>query len=69
MQERMQRGLGQHSLGDLMQHVVNLGIITHAELTTHIVSTLMAGTATDDAFRKYMGALGGGGGGGNKTLS
>jgi len=59
--ERIERGLNQHTLGDLMLDVVRLGIVSHAELTAHVVSRALAGTATDDAFRKYLGALGGGG--------
>ena len=62
--ERIERGLNQHTLSDLMLDVVRLGIISHAELTAHLVSRTLAGTATDDAFRKYLGALGGGRGSG-----
>jgi len=46
-----------------MLDVVRLGIVSHAELTAHLVSRTLAGSATDDAFRKYLGALGGGGSG------
>ena len=59
----MCRGLDHHSLTDLMVDVVRLGIISHAELMAHIASNMLAGTATDDTFRKYMEILGGGGGG------
>ena len=51
-------------MSDLMLDVVRLGVVSHAELTAHFLTNTFAGTATDDAFRKYLGALGGGGTGG-----
>jgi len=61
--------LNQHSFGDLMLDVVRLGIVSHAELMALLMSKTVVGTATDDAFRKYMGALGMGGGTSNSGLS
>ncbi|RYP69024.1 hypothetical protein DL771_006350 [Monosporascus sp. 5C6A] len=58
--KRMQRGLKQHTLIDLMLDVVRLGIITSAELISKVVTMTVAGSATDDLARKYLQVLSGG---------
>ncbi|RYP39498.1 hypothetical protein DL768_010705 [Monosporascus sp. mg162] len=56
----IERGLKQHSLGDLMIDVVRLGFLTQAELISKVVTMAVAGTATDDLARKYLQVLSGG---------
>ncbi|RYO76043.1 hypothetical protein DL766_002578 [Monosporascus sp. MC13-8B] len=58
--KRIQRGLQQHTLGDLMVDVVRLGFITQAELISKVITMAVAGTATDDLARKYLQVLSGG---------
>lgn len=57
--KRIQRGLNQHTLGDLMVDVVRLGCITQAELVSKVMAMAVAGTATDDLARKYLQVLSG----------
>lgn len=52
--ERIKRGVNQHSLIDLMQDAIRLGIITHAEMTAQLMSNFFVGSAMDDVMRKYM---------------
>ncbi|RYP62038.1 hypothetical protein DL770_009650 [Monosporascus sp. CRB-9-2] len=56
----IERGLKQHTLGDLMVDVVRLGFITQAELISKVITMAVAGTATDDLARKYLQVLSGG---------
>ncbi|RYP00696.1 hypothetical protein DL764_006434 [Monosporascus ibericus] len=58
--KKIQRGLKQHTLGDLLVDVVRLGFITQAELISKVVTMAVAGTATDDLARKYLQVLSGG---------
>ncbi|RYP57232.1 hypothetical protein DL769_009620 [Monosporascus sp. CRB-8-3] len=58
--QRIQRGLQQHTLGDLMVDVVRLGFITQAELISKLMTMAVAGTTTDDLARKYLQVLSGG---------
>jgi len=57
--KRIQRGLNQHTLGDLMVDVVRLGCITQAELISKVMAMAVASTATDDLARKYLQVLSG----------
>jgi len=60
VRRHIERGLKQHTLGDLIVDVVRLGFITQAELISKLMAMSISGTATDSVVRKYMGALGGG---------
>ncbi|KUJ18504.1 uncharacterized protein LY89DRAFT_732063 [Mollisia scopiformis] len=54
MKKRIRRGVNQHSLLDLMQDSIRLGVVTHAEMTAKLMSEFFVGTATDDAMKKYL---------------
>lgn len=58
MKKRIRRGITQHSLLDLMYDAIRLGIVTHAEMTAHLLGTLYCGNTMDDAIRKYVDLLG-----------
>ncbi|KAI1101792.1 hypothetical protein F4804DRAFT_343724 [Jackrogersella minutella] len=58
MKKRVRRAVTQHSLMDLMQDAIRLGVISHAEMTAQLLGNFYIGSATDDAMRKYMETLG-----------
>jgi response regulator of citrate/malate metabolism len=54
---RLRRGVNQHTLAELMNDAIRLGVITHAEMTAEFMGKFVVGTASDDAMRKYLDTL------------
>ncbi|KAK7708740.1 hypothetical protein SLS57_008958 [Botryosphaeria dothidea] len=54
------RGITQHSVPDLMHDVVRLGVVSNAEMTSHLITEFASGSHTEDTVRKWMTAISGG---------
>lgn len=54
---RIRRGITQHTVTDLMQDAIRMGLVTHAELTAQLMGHFVVGGAADDAMRKYLDTL------------
>jgi len=69
MNKRIKRGVNQHSLTDLMEDAIRLGVVTHAEVTVQLMGQFFAGTGIDDAMKKSMEAFTGANRADNVALS
>ncbi|KAH8812277.1 hypothetical protein F5884DRAFT_855580 [Xylogone sp. PMI_703] len=60
IRKHMERALKQHNIVELTLDVIRLGLITEADMINKLVTQLVAGTAANDAAKKWLVALNGG---------
>ncbi|KAH8812520.1 hypothetical protein F5884DRAFT_312235 [Xylogone sp. PMI_703] len=52
--KRIRRGVNQHTMTQLIEDAMRLGIINHAEFVQQFLGQYVEGTAMDDTFKRYM---------------